>query len=451
MSRSSSGPLKFIKPLLIVLVGVSIFTALKATRPDAKIRPVIETPLVVDVQEVTAQDTPIVIEAQGTTSPAQKIELRAEVTGRLVWKSEALLPGGRVQQGAPLARLDGRDYEIALRQQQASLGRARLELQVESGRKKVAEREWALLKRQKTNATTLREPQYAAAQMGLEAAESGLQKAQLNLDRTTIRAPFNGFVERQSADVGQFVTPQMSLGSFVGSDRFWVTVKVPTHKLAWIQFPQGEQSGSPVKVWQDVGAQRIERRGQVVQLAGSLDAAGRMAQVLIEIKDPLGLDAPESNSLPMLLGSFVNIDIQGKVMTQAVQVPRRAVARVPKFLSWARITAWKFVTSPSSGAQKNSFISPMVSQRATESSSAAFTGPLGEHSWKPWEPQVHKLRPRLLEIAVKPNERQLQSRYQGNFRLDGQQLRGIQPLDVHSHHRWHHLRRPGQVGGVSSV
>ena len=334
MSRSSSGPLKFLKPVLIVLVGMSIFTALKATRPDAKIRPVIETPLVVDVQEVTAQDTPIVIEAQGTTSPAQKIELRAEVTGRLVWKSEALLPGGRVQQGAPLARLDGRDYEIALCQQQACLGRARLELQVESGRKKVAEREWALLKRQKTNANTLalREPQYAAAQMGLEAAESGLQKAQLNLDRTTIRAPFNGFVERQSADVGQFVTPQMSLGSFVGSDRFWVTVKVPTHKLAWIQFPQGEQSGSPVKVWQDVGAQRIERRGRVVQLAGSLDAAGRMAQVLIEIKDPLGLDAPESNSLPMLLGSFVNIDIQGKVMTQAVQVPRRAVQEGSKVL-----------------------------------------------------------------------------------------------------------------------
>lgn len=334
MSKSPTRATKILKPLLILIIGMTVFAALKATRPDAKTRPITEAPLVVDVQQATAQDTPIVIEAQGTTAPAQKIELRAEVTGRLVWKSEALLPGGRVQEGAALARLDGRDYEIAVRQQEATLGRARLDLQVESGRKKVAEREWALLKRQKSNANTLalREPQYAAAQMGLEAAESGLQKAQLNLDRTTIRAPFNGFVERQNADVGQFVTPQMSLGSFVGSDKFWVTVKVPTHKLSWIEFPKGDQAGSSVKVWQEIGDKRVERKGRVVQLAGSLDAGGRMAQVLIEVEDPLGLRASKTNALPMLLGSFVNVDIQGKVMSQAVQVPRRAVQEGSKVL-----------------------------------------------------------------------------------------------------------------------
>ena len=252
----------------------------------------------------------------------------------MVWKSEALIPGGRVQKGTALAKLDGRDYEIAVRQQQASLGRARLELQVESGRKKVAEREWALMKRQKSNANTLalREPQYAAAEMGLEAAESGLEKAQLNLDRTTVRAPFNGFVERQSAGLGQFVTPQMSLGSFVGSDKFWVTVKVPAHKLAWIEFPKEGQDGSSVKVWQQVGEQTVERKGRVLQLAGSLDAGGRMAQVLIEVEDPLGLKSKSSNTLPMLLGSFVNLDIRGKMMTQAVEVPRRAVQEGSKVL-----------------------------------------------------------------------------------------------------------------------
>ena len=334
MSQSSSRLKNFFKPLLIVMIGMGIFVSLRATRPDAKIKPVTESPLIVDVQKAVAQDTPIIIEAQGTTVPAQKIELRSEVTGRLVWKSESLLPGGRVQQGTALAKLDGRDYEIALRQQKAALGRARLELQVESGRKKVAEREWALMKRQKSNANTLalREPQYAAAEMGLEAAESGLEKAQLNLDRTTIRAPFNGFVERQNADVGQFVTPQMALGSFVGSDKFWVTVKVPAHKLAWIEFPEGEQSGSLVTVWQEIGERRVEREGRVVQLAGSLDAGGRMAQVLIEIEDPLGLKAKDSNTLPMLLGSFVNLDIQGKMMTQAVEVPRRAVQEGSKVL-----------------------------------------------------------------------------------------------------------------------
>lgn len=333
MTESKSRFKAIATPIALVFIGVAIFAALRSSRPNAQSKPITESPLVVNVHEAIAQDTAINIEAQGTATPAQEIELRAEVTGRLIWKSENLIPGGRVSKGAPLARLDGRDYEIALRQQEAALGRARLELQVESGRKKVAAREWAMLKRQKSGANTLalREPQYAAAQMGLEAAQSGLQKAQLNLDRTTIRAPFNGFVAHQKTDVGQFITPQLPFGSFVGSDKFWVTVKIPTHKLAWIDFPSAEQKGSLATVWQEVGDQRVERQGRVLQLAGNLDPAGRLAQVLIEIDDPLGLNNKDG-SLPMLLGSFVNIDIQGKTMSRAVQVPRRAVQEGSKVL-----------------------------------------------------------------------------------------------------------------------
>ena len=77
MSQSSSRLKNFFKPLLIVMIGMGIFASLRATRPDAKIKPVTESPLIVDVQNAVAQDTPIIIEAQGTTAPAQKIELRS--------------------------------------------------------------------------------------------------------------------------------------------------------------------------------------------------------------------------------------------------------------------------------------------------------------------------------------------------------------------------------------
>ena len=314
-------------PIFFILVGVFIFVSLRSTRPDADKKEAKENPLVVEVVRAVSEDKPIIIETQGNTIAAQKIELRAEVSGRLVWKSGDLIAGGRFEQGANLARLDGRDYEIVVKQQQAALGRARLELQMESGRKKVAEREWSIMKRKKSGGNTLalREPQLAAAQMNLMAAESGLKKAQLNLDRTTIRAPFNGFVERQNTDVGQVVTPQIALGKFVGSDRFWVKVKVPTHKLQWIAFPKKGQNGSKAKIWQEVGSKKIEREGRVLQLAGSLDPTGRMAQILIEIEDPLALKLPEGSKLPMLLGGYVHVDIEGKTMSNAIEVPRRAV------------------------------------------------------------------------------------------------------------------------------
>ena len=53
---------------------------------------------------------------------------------------------------------------------------------------------------------------------------------------------------------------------------------------------------------------------------------------LIEIKDPLGLKTIDKAILPMLLGSFVNIDIQGKVMQNAAAIPRRAVQEGSKVL-----------------------------------------------------------------------------------------------------------------------
>lgn len=316
----------FFVPIAVVLVGASIFAALRMTRPRPESKEVKEHPLVVDVQKTMAEDRSIIIEAQGTTIAAQKVEIQSQVSGRIVWKSQSLLPGGHLAKGAPLVRVDDRDYQIAQSQQEASVGKARLDLQLESGRKKVAEREWALLKKQQSgkNTLALREPQYAAAKMGLQAAESGLERAKLNLDRTTLRAPFSGFVQRQNTDVGQLVTPQMSLGTFVGSDRFWVMVKVPTHKLGWINFPKGDNEGSQVEIWQQRGDQRVVRNGRVLQLAGDLDPAGRMAQILVEVEDPLGLKQVEPTQ-PILLGSFVNIDIVGKTMTNAIEVPRRAV------------------------------------------------------------------------------------------------------------------------------
>src|SRR5690606_25540508 len=137
------------------------------------------------------------------------------------------------------------------------------------------------------------------------------------------------FVQEGLVNVGQYISPAVSLGTLVGSDEFWVQVAIPVEQLPSILVPgfnSKEGEGSKVSVWQDIGEERIERVGKIVRLYGDVDPAGRMARVLAEISDPLGLkNADEKNELPLLLGSYVHVDIEGRTMVDVVEVPRSAV------------------------------------------------------------------------------------------------------------------------------
>ncbi|MBW2525415.1 MAG: HlyD family efflux transporter periplasmic adaptor subunit, partial [Deltaproteobacteria bacterium] len=199
----------------------------------------------------------------------------------------------------------------------------------------------------------LREPQVQSAQIGLQSARSGLARAQLQLSRTGIAAPFNALVQAEAAEVGQLVGPASQLATLVGTDVYWVQVSMPLDQLAYVDLPQGERLGSPAKVWLRAGGHRVEREGRIVRLLGDLDPVGRMARVLVEIEDPLGSeterpkrtsaagaqpDKPTAEvaaaedatgngetSLPLLLGSFVHVEIRGKTIENVAEIPTRAL------------------------------------------------------------------------------------------------------------------------------
>jgi RND family efflux transporter MFP subunit len=317
---------------LLVSLGVAGFIILMKTRSRAAREPRPERATLVEVQPIEAKSHRLTVRAQGTVVPARQVELRPEISGRIVWQSDQLAAGGRFRAGEAILRIDGRDYRLALEQQRATVDRAQLDLEVERGRKVVAEREWDLLpdgnsSDESGRALALREPQLRTARVGLESARSALKRAEINLERTTVRAPFGCFVTEESADLGQLVTPATRLGTLVGTDRFWVQVSVPVDRLTWIDIPSGGELGSTARVWQQAGEVRIERTGHVLRLLGELDPVGRMARLVIAIEDPLETkpDAGTGRPLPLLLGAYVNVEIQGETIDGAIELPRLAL------------------------------------------------------------------------------------------------------------------------------
>lgn len=294
----------------------------------------------VQLQALTSESQELVVRAQGSVVPAKQISVHAEVSGRIEWVSPDLVPGGRLRKGAELVRIDSRDYRLRAQQASASLEQARYQLQIERSRKAVAEREWSMIgtdsiATEAGKAVALREPQLKAAEAAVEAAESAAELAQVQLARSTIRAPFACFVQTEHADVGQFVSPQQPLATLAGTDEFWVQVSVPMDDLARIKVPGwnakvGEGSGAVIST--ELGGEKIERRGQVSGLLGDLDPVGRMARLLVSVDDPFDLNreatlgSDRAAPLPLLIGSYVKVEINtGVSKTDLVEVPRTAV------------------------------------------------------------------------------------------------------------------------------
>jgi RND family efflux transporter MFP subunit len=320
----------------VLIVGAALLVAftLIRTRPQPARAPSSPAPALVEVMAVERTTEFATVEAMGTVVAAKQVTLFPEVAGRVIHQSPRLAPGGRFKAGERLLELDARDYALAVEQEQSNVQRAEFELEVERSRQRVAQREWQSLGEESSSEpdtlgrdVALRTPHLKNAVAALSAAKSGLERARLNVERTRITAPFNGFVQEESVDVGQIVTPQTKLAVLIGSDEFWVQVSVPMDRLALLAIPGvNATGGSEVRVIQETGRRPIERSGRVVRLMGDLDPAGRMARVLVSVDDPLGLSpAAPADGLPLLIGAYVRTEIRGAQLEDVLVLPRTAL------------------------------------------------------------------------------------------------------------------------------
>lgn len=305
--------------------GFGASTLVQSAETAEKAPPPVVAPLVevVSVQRATLSARVV---GTGVVEPEREVTLSAEVSGRLTQLSDSLVVGGRVKKGDFIAKIDGRTYDLTVRQQNSQVAKARSDLELEKGRGSVAEREWDLLgdSKRKRSALALREPQREAAEVALESAKASLDRAKFDRGRTRVVAPFNATVTRESVEVGAYMAPGSQVATLIGTDAFRVRVSLPVEDLALIEVPGLHgQEGSKARVIQELGSRTIEREGTVVRLVGELDADSRTAQLLVQVLNPLD---PPAGELPLLPGAFVRVEIDGKQAEDVSPVPRTALS-----------------------------------------------------------------------------------------------------------------------------
>ena len=332
---------KILLTVITLIVGVTIGYFIIKTKPQALLKPQVSQGVLVETQRFTPNVQSSAVMGQGVIEPAERISLIAQVSGVVKKIHSELTVGCLLSKGDRLVQLDPTDFSIAVREAKARVKIAQQELNLESGRRQAAAKEWALMatRRQGKEVSdeardrALRTPQAEIAKSQLKIAKSALARAQVGYSRTRLKAPFNAVVLTESVDQGQLVGPGAPIASLAGTDAFWVTVSIPTSELGWINFPQrgkksrrrklrDSQRGSKAVVRYDLGARIIEREGYVIRQLTQVESTGRMARIVVEIRDPLGLKDDQEG---LLLGAQVEVQITGRSLGEVIELPRTAL------------------------------------------------------------------------------------------------------------------------------
>jgi len=314
--------------IIVVILGTAagLIHWIRSSEPQARREGATkQTAMLVDVQTVRRGDYTPRIAGLGTVEAAQDIVLSPRVDGRVLEISQNFMPGGFVDKDEVLVKIDPSDYENSVRQRESELRQAKSELDIELGRRDAAKLEYELLNQtlsEENKALVLREPQLESARAAILSAEAALAQARLELERTTIEAPFHAQVLTRNANVGSQVEPGMELARLIGIDEYWVIVTVPVAKLDRIAFPQNGAQGAPVTLRNRTAwPAGVVREGHVSRLIGALDTQTRLARVLVNVSDPLAL-AETTQGPRLIVGTIVQAEIAGRPLTGVFRIER---------------------------------------------------------------------------------------------------------------------------------
>lgn len=283
--------------------------------------------MLVDVTSVQQGDFRPTIKAMGTVEAAQDIILSPRISGEVIERSPSFTPGGYVEKGEVLLQIDSTDYKNTLQQRKSELRQVQADLNLEMGRQEAAQSEYRIFGDTLTEdneARILRQPQLNAVKASVKSAQAAVDQAEAELQRTTIKAPFDAHILSRNVNVGSQVAAGEQLGRLVGLDEYWVEATVPVSKLRWLTFSETSQSeGSEVKIRNRTAWQEGEHReGYLDKMMGSLAEQTRLARVLISVPDPLGYHADNADLPKLMIGSFVETTLQGEELTDVIRLNR---------------------------------------------------------------------------------------------------------------------------------
>ena len=251
------------------------------------------------VTTARAENIATSIAATGTVVSRNDARISSEVGATLAWIAE---PGTVVRRGDTIARLDGARLSLELRDNEAALKRLDAQLGLLSTQRARLEN----LAGQSVAQSQLDEAlsRERMAEQDVEQARVARDRARLDLDRATVRAPFAGIVAERVQQAGEFVASGAPLLRLVNDRELEVVARAPLGSADTVA------AGATVSL---VDGER-KTSGTVRAVIPVGDERSRMVELRIALADR-----------SLRVGTPVRVEIAPRNLKAVVTVPRDAV------------------------------------------------------------------------------------------------------------------------------
>ncbi len=356
--------------VLILAIGIAGVLYITKTKPDKK-EPEKAYPIA-EVLSVKPESIVMRVDAFGTVKPRKLVKLTAEVSGTIEYTNPLFVEGGFLKKNELIFRIDPRSYKLAkdaciVKLRQAKVDIARLEQEIKNLKTdiglandnlRLSTKEFNRIKKlsqgnyASKNMLDSSEMKYLQAKMQaqnisnrlsltdsimqqkqnvLKMAGVDLEKANLALGKTEIKAPFDGYVMNKFIEQGEFVAMGQPLGNIYLKSKFDVDISIPLEKMRWLSsvmekgfLPEVEikLAGSDIKnlhVWS----------GKVIRVKANIDEKTRTLPMTIEINN---IDDNLSPGYKLRPGMFVKCSIQGQKYDNIFILPRHLIKQNSIFL-----------------------------------------------------------------------------------------------------------------------
>jgi membrane fusion protein (multidrug efflux system) len=287
----------------------------------------------VNIGKIRTGDLVLPVYADGAIRTPQYVEIRTKVGGQLL--DVVVRDGDRVRKGQLLAKIDPREYEIALEESRYAHLRALSQMAAEAdtfevnhqavqdfaasrdeleklyAKGSISREEYSNrlleLEMQALQKGAFREAVFQQ-RTGLAEARMAEERAKLNLEYTEIRAPFAGIVQGLAVVDGEILATGATVCTVFNNDSLEAAVNVLEADLGNLE------PGRPVLL--TVPATGDTLRAAIDVISPTLDQATRTCEVLIRFANPTGRFRP---------GMFVRAQIAGVVYKEKLLAPKAAL------------------------------------------------------------------------------------------------------------------------------
>lgn len=215
------------------------------------------SPMQVRVTDLTAAPRVEMVDVTGRTEASRRVNIRAETHGQV---SEVMVRrGDRIESGAPIARLRLDDRTAKLAEAKALLRQREIEFEAA---------------RQLSDKGFRSQTEKAAAQARLDAARAVVEQMEIDIARTTFRAPFDGTIDSGHVELGDYVQVGDIAATVVDLDPILVVGNVSERQVGQVE------NGMPGTVRLIDGS---ERTGIVRFVAPVAESSTRTYRVELEV------------------------------------------------------------------------------------------------------------------------------------------------------------------------